>query len=677
MKKTKEKTKEKRINIKSIKGRMILLFSTLILLSFLVIMVVSLTSAGKALTEAGERSLRLATGEAVALTESKMETQLRTLDMITLRDDIRGMDWNTQRPALEGQIERTDFIDMAVVDLNGQANFVNGSKANLRDREHVRRALAGENNISDGVVVSLATGNAVFTYASPIEREGKIVGALIGHMEANAISEISDTITHGKDGYGYIINGQGTIIGHPNREWVLDGMTPIEAAKEDKSLEAMAQLIQTALETKTGISTYSLEGREMYASYTPIDGTDWTFVVTASKDEILQAIPAFQRNIVISIIVILIISIIVTYVIGDSISRPIIAAVAISEKIADLDITEDISDNHLNREDEIGTLAKAFQSIIDNLRGIIHEISESSQQVAAVSEELTATTEESSSAAEEVTRVVEDVARGAEEQASNTQEGASKTTLLGEAIEQNRKHIEGLNASAASVNKIIAEGLEEIENLYNITEESTTSIEEIHRVILKTSESSNEINEATKLITSIADQTNLLALNANIEAARAGEAGRGFAVVANEIRELAEQSARSTTMIDNIVRELQSNSQDSVQTMEKVFAITNEQTNSVQNNKEKFMAIDKAINYMANALGELNLSEEQMDKMKDEILHAMESLTAIAQQNAASTQEASASMVEQSASIAEIAGASEGLANLAVGLQSSVEKFKI
>lgn len=384
-----------------------------------------------------------------------------------------------------------------------------------------------------------------------------------------------------------------------------------------------------------------------------------------------------QTEIGISIFVIVIISIIVTFFIGNSISRPIIAAVTISEKIADLDITENISENYLNREDEIGTLSRSFQSIIDNLREIIHEISESSQQVAAVSEELTATTEESSASAEEVSRVVDDVARGAEEQASNTQEGASKTVLLGDAIEQNRKYINDLNTSAAGVNNIIAEGLEEIENLYSITEESTTSIEEIHRVILKTSESSDEINEATKIIASIADQTNLLALSANIEAARAGEAGRGFGVVANQIRELAEQSARSTTMIDNIVRELQRNSQDSVQTMEKVFAITNEQTNSVQNNKEKFITINKAIDYMANALSELNISEEQMDEMKDEILYTMESLTAIAEQNAASTQEASASMEEQSSSITEIADASEELASLALGLLSSVEKFRI
>lgn len=74
-----KKIKGKKINIKNIKGKMILLFSILILVSFVVVALISITGASKALTEAGERSLQLSAIDASDLIESKMETQLRTL----------------------------------------------------------------------------------------------------------------------------------------------------------------------------------------------------------------------------------------------------------------------------------------------------------------------------------------------------------------------------------------------------------------------------------------------------------------------------------------------------------------------------------------------------------------------------------------------------------------------
>src|SRR5690606_2477193 len=124
--------------------------------------------------------------------------------------------------------------------------------------------------------------------------------------------------------------------------------------------------------------------------------------------------------------------------------------------------------------------------------------------------------------------------------------------------------------------------------------------------------------------------------------------------------------------IDNIVKELQKNSQNAVKTMEKAYQISKEQTNSVVNNKEKYMMISKSIGESIEATKKLNVSSEEMEVMKNGILEALQNLTAIAEENSASTQEASASMEEQSASIEQIAGASEGLSELAQNLQTII-----
>ncbi|NLL82352.1 MAG: methyl-accepting chemotaxis protein, partial [Tissierellia bacterium] len=112
-------------------------------------------------------------------------------------------------------------------------------------------------------------------------------------------------------------------------------------------------------------------------------------------------------------------------------------------------------------------------------------------------------------------------------------------------------------------------------------------------------------------------------------------------------------------------------------TMERVTAISKEQTNSVMNNKNKYLLISEAINEAIEAIQVLNISSNEMEVMKNNILDTLQNLTAIAEENSASTQEASASMEEQSASLEQIAGASEGLSELAQELQASINRFRI
>ena len=248
---------------------------------------------------------------------------------------------------------------------------------------------------------------------------------------------------------------------------------------------------------------------------------------------------------------------------------------------------------------------------------------------------------------------------------------------LGEIIEEDLRYMEDLNISTGKVTTIVDEGLIEIEELYNITEESSKAAKIILEMIEKTNESSVKIGQASDIISSIAKQTNLLALNAAIEAARAGEAGRGFAVVAEEIKKLAEDSSSSTASIDTMVIDLQEHSNEAVKTMQEVGLIVGEQTKKVINSREKYNQIILAMKEAESGVKVLNESSAKMNSMKDEILKTLENLSAIAEENSAATQEVSASMEEQTATIEEIAGASENLAGLAQNLQMIIERFKI
>ncbi|WP_303864143.1 methyl-accepting chemotaxis protein [Alkalibaculum bacchi] len=663
--------------MRSIKMKLVVYFSALILFSSVALGIISINSASKIVTVEAEKGLITSANDGAVVVQNRMEIQKRTLEVLAQLGEIQNMDLEVQVPILQKQVGISDFINFGIMQLDGTVTYTDGRTIKLPETDPVWKALKGDKNALN-FGISPATGEVVLIYATPIERDGKIVGALLGRRDGNALSDITDTLKYGETGQAYIVDKEGTIIACPDRNVVSNQINSIKAAEADESEKASAKFHKKVLEEKTGVAKHKdSQGKELYSAYDSIDNTDWILIMSADEEEILAGIPSLMRTIILLTIVALVISIIIIYLIGNTITKPIIDVATLGKTLANLDLTQNVPEADLKSKDEIGQLAKSFQSIIDNLRMILNEVNDSSEQVAAASEELMASSGQSATTAEEVTKTVEEIAKGAAEQALNTEEGSAKATKLGETIEKDSNYMKDLNINTQRVSTVVGEGLQEIEELIKITDESAQATEEIRGIILQTNISSDEIGEASSVIKSIADQTNLLALNAAIEAARAGEAGRGFAVVAEEIRKLAEQSSVSTMAIDKTISELQTNVESAVKSIDRVSLIFEEQYTSVQSNKDKYIMVEKAMNDAISAVEKLNISSQEMEEMKNEILDTLQNLTAIAEENSAGTEEASASMEEQTASIQEIAGASEGLANLAQNLQSIIRKFTI
>lgn len=368
---------------------------------------------------------------------------------------------------------------------------------------------------------------------------------------------------------------------------------------------------------------------------------------------------------------------VVTFLIARAISKPLEVAIKHIEEVADYNITNDMPKAYLNRKDEVGDLARMVQKIEENLRQLVQSMLSTSEQVAGSSEELTAISQQAASASGEVSKAIDEIAKGATEQAISTTEGSNKLIELGQLIEDDKDNIQVLTQSTGKVNDLVGVGLEVIELLSKKTQESGSATKVIHESIMKTDESSNRISEASALISSIAQQTNLLALNASIEAARAGENGRGFSVVADEIRKLAEQSTESIRIIDEMVHSLQNNSRDAVESMNQVRAILEEQSQHVKHTEDKYKEISQAIEASAAAAKVINQTATVMENKKNEVLDTIQSLSAVAEENAAGSEEAAASIEEQTSSMEEIANSTESLSELSQELHQLVSKFKI
>ena len=388
---------------------------------------------------------------------------------------------------------------------------------------------------------------------------------------------------------------------------------------------------------------------------------------------------AIYRNIAIIAIVGLLsflILAIILYLISKGILKNLRNTKSSLSNLAKGDFTGEVTEEFLKQNDEFGEMALAISELQNSMKKTIGNIAEASSKVTSSSEGLFASSRESTLVAEEIANTVQEMANGATTQAHDTETGALNINEMGDLIDDNQKNIDNLINISNRVNGLKDEGLETIQMVIDGTNLTESSVKEIQTLIMNTSDSAEKIENASQMIKNISEQTNLLALNAAIEAARAGEHGRGFAVVADEIRKLAEESNRFTLEIEDIIQDLMSKTNDTVTTIKNVEEVTYEQSQNVSITNNKFEDIAVSIENMITALKKVNESSSSMNDKKDKIITIIENLSAISQENAASTEEASAAVEEQMASIVEIENASDTLKSLADEMYQSISQLK-
>ena len=611
--------------------------------------------------------------------ESILDKRLQILYEIGKRGSINTMHWNIQQNDLHADVERLEYLDMAVVLPDGTAQYViSGETSQLGDREYIKKAFKGEANVSD-VIISVVTNTPVIMYAAPIEADGKVVGVLIGRKDGAALNDITDELGIGERGYSFIIGADSTLYSHPNRDLILEQTNIFAQIEKDGPFKSMGLALQKLGTGNIGLLKYEYDGENRISALAPIPGTKWTLGIGNYESDVLKPMNTLRNFLFMATGIVLVLGIMAGAGVGMFISRPITTLLSSVEKMSIYDLTSDSNKKELKimkRSDEIGIIARALATMRTNLTLLVKVVAANSEHIAASSEELTSTTQQSATSANEVSRTIEEIARGATDQAKETEIGANNIHILGELITRDQQYLTELNESINVVNNLKDSGLDAIKDLSQRNLDTSASASEIHGLINQTNKSADKIKTASEMIKSIANQTNLLALNAAIEAARAGDAGRGFAVVAEEIRKLAEQSNRFTDEISIVMQDLSNKTETSVNAIEGVGAIMEAQTISVQNTSDKFDGIHNALEKIKIIISSLNGAGLKMNNKKDEMIATMENLSAISEENAAGTQEAAASVEQQTSSMDEIANASESLAELAEELQSEISKFK-
>ena len=496
------------------------------------------------------------------------------------------------------------------------------------------------------------------SFIEPIMLNGTFQGIVGADLSVNFIQEMllgANQKLYSGAGQMALIGGNGRIVAYTK-----DPSKFGEKVSDILDAEQIANLANL----KRGEVTYSVnkdKGRiELYLPF-GIGQTDarWTLMLQLPLNAVMADLQKLQGDLdaqrksdtfgmAMVGLIIAAIGLLVIWLVGHGIARPLKQMVAMLDDIAkgEGDLTRRLSSD---RSDELGSIAKGFNTFLAKLQAMITQVVTSVQSVSDSSEHTADIAIRTNIGIQKQMAEIDQVATAVQEMTATAQDVARNATQAAQA--------------ASHADQAAGQGMQIVRDTSNSIGVLAVEIGKAVEVVQTLAKDSENINAILTAIRGIAEQTNLLALNAAIEAARAGEQGRGFAVVADEVRNLAQKTQKATEEIQSMIQQLQQGTRDVVRVMEDSQNRTDESVQHAAKAAEALETITQAVSVINDMNTQIASAAEEQSAVADDINRNVINIGQVANEVAGGADESSS--------------ASAGLTKLAEQQRRLINQFKV
>lgn len=492
--------------------------------------------------------------------------------------------------------------------------------------------LATDGVYNTGIIISPASGQQIVSmYMAVYDEQGNPAGLVGGGIFSKGLIQILDHLT--MDG---MKNATYCMVNVANSSYIFhDDEERVASPVEEAYIADLCTKLQNAAEDTSGYIEYTQDGEEYISSYYYMAEHNWLFMVSDNQKEIFASANRLTVTMIIFCVAALLVLIVVSFVIVGQILKPMKSIEGGIVSLQNLNIADNQEiQKYCGRNDEIGKIASATETLIDSLQEITgtlkkcgvtledkakHLHSSSSKMVEDVTDN-TLTTEKLSAALENTNSIVTNV----------NSEIKNIDSVVGSILDSVSGSVDASNSVIESVQDMKVKADYAYKNGQDTLVQTKSSVENTIRSL----SSLTKINELATEILNIAGQTNLLSLNASIEAARAGEAGLGFAVVAEEIGTLAETSRNMASNIQAICNE----TNDSITAVNNCFSsiiefMEQEVVDQFKDFAERSAGYHVSINDIREQLAKVNQSVKLLEDSVRQISDSITDVNNITEEN--------------------------------------------